>query len=334
MICLPVSDSSQVSDARRRIAAFAESLGFEASATARASLIITELATNLIKHGNGGVLLAEVDSYSNPPALELLALDRGEGMLDVDQCMRDGYTTIGSPGTGLGAIHRQSHVLEIYSQPGAGAAIYVRSESGRIPPPAVEKARSFGAVCLPKIGEDANGDAWAAAGTAENRTYLVVDGLGHGVAAAEAAKAAVQEFNRCADASSITEILTSIHEALRHTRGAAVAVARTDESREELLFGGIGNIGGAIITDGNVRKTVSRNGTAGLTVRRIQEYSYPFTSGSTFFMYSDGLVSSWNCAGYPGLLARHPLLIAGVLFRDFRRDRDDVTILVAHRERP
>ncbi len=333
MICLPVSDSSQVSEARRRIAAFAESVGFDAIATARVSLIITELATNLIKHGNGGALLAEADEYSKSPALEFLALDRGEGMLDVDQCMRDGYTTVGSPGTGLGAIQRQSHALDIYSRPGAGAAIYVRSESGRIPTVAVERPHTFAAACLPKHGEEANGDAWAAAGTAGNRTYLVVDGLGHGLAAAEAAQAAVQEFHRCAGVS-ITEILTSIHQALRHTRGAAVAVARTDESREELVFGGVGNIGGAIITDGKVRKTVSRNGTAGLTVPRIQEYSYPFTSGSTFFMYSDGLVSSWNCAGYPGLLARHPLLIAGVLFRDFRRERDDVTILVANRELP
>lgn len=170
-------------------------------------------------------------------------------------------------------------------------------------------------------------------GTEGERTYLVVDGLGHGPAAAEAAQAAVEEFRRCGSVP-VSDILEAIHRALRPTRGAAVAVARTHEDRNQLVFGGIGNIGGALVNDAQVRKTVSRNGTAGHQLRRIQTYEYPFPAGTHFFMHSDGLVSSWNVDRYPGLLARHPLLIAGVLYRDFRRERDDVTVLVATRERP
>jgi anti-sigma regulatory factor (Ser/Thr protein kinase) len=326
-----VEDASQVSDARRRIAALSESLGFDEVEAGRVSIGVTELATNLVKHAKDGALLAVSDDYSALPALQVLALDRGEGMASVQQCMQDGYTTVGSPGTGLGALLRQSHELEIYSAVGEGTAIYVRFEKGRVPAKAAEHPRSFGAVTLPKSGEIANGDGWAAAGTPGSRTYLVVDGLGHGQPAADASRAAMEEFRRSAG-RSLTEILNAIHTALRHTRGAAVAVARTDEENDQLIFAGVGNIGGTIITEGQSRKTVSRNGTVGLTMPRVQEYVYPFRRHSTFFMYSDGMLTNWSCDPYPGLLARHPMLIAGVLFRDFRRERDDVTMLVAVRE--
>jgi anti-sigma regulatory factor (Ser/Thr protein kinase) len=331
VICASVKDASEVADARRRIAALTEAVGFDEVEVGRVCIAVTELATNLVKHGSGGALLAAIDDYSAVPALQMLALDRGEGMASVQQCMQDGFTSVGSSGTGLGAIQRQSHELDIYSSLSAGTAIYARLEKGRVPTRAAEHPRSFGAVTVSKAGEVANGDAWAAAGTAGNRTYLVVDGLGHGELAAEASRAAVEEFRRCAG-RSLTEILNAIHQALRHTRGAAVAVARTDEERDQLTFAGVGNIGGTIISEGESRKTVSRNGTVGLTIPRIQEYVYPFSRHSTFFMYSDGMLTNWSCDPYPGLLARHPMLIAGVLYRDFRRERDDVTMLVAVRE--
>ncbi len=332
MICTSVTDQSQVAEARRVLATLAESHGFDEEARARVALVVTELATNLVKHARDGHLLAEADEYDAVPALNVLALDRGPGMPSVEHCLRDGFSTIGSPGTGMGAIMRQANAFDISSVTDVGSAIYVRLDSGRTPPSLAERSDPVGVVCLPKLHEEANGDAWAMSGSEGERTYLVVDGLGHGLAAAEAAQAAVSEFRRCG-LLPIGEILEAIHRALRPTRGAAVAVARTREDRNQLEFAGIGNIGGAILTAGEVRKTVSRNGTAGHQVRRIQAYEYPFPAGSHFIMYSDGLVSSWSVDRYPGLLARHPLLIAGVLYRDFRRERDDVTVLVAARER-
>ena len=49
--------------------------------------------------------------------LDVLALDRGPGMSDVDRCLADGYSTAGSPGTGLGAIGRLADQFDIYSSP-------------------------------------------------------------------------------------------------------------------------------------------------------------------------------------------------------------------------
>ena len=333
MISLLVNDPSHVAEARRSVASLAASIGFDESERARVALIATELATNLVRHGKGGVLLAGANEYGSHPALDILSLDRGPGMRSVELCLADGHSTAGSAGTGMGAIIRQAHAFDILSIPDAGTAIYVRSEIGRIADRKHDDHAPFGAVTLAKPDEQVNGDAWAAAGEVGARTYMVVDGLGHGESAAEASRAALAEFRRCSGARP-AEILANVHKALRSTRGAAVSVARTDEERNTLVFAGIGNVRGAVLSDGAVRTTISRNGTAGHHVRRIQEYEYPFVSESHFIMHSDGLVSSWTVDSYAGLMSRHPTLIAGVLYRDFRRDRDDVTVLVAKRERP
>jgi len=66
-----------------------------------------------------------------------------------------------------------------------------------------------------------------------------------------------------------------------------------------------------------------------LEVRKIAEFNYPWSSQSTLIMHSDGLMRRWNLQLYPGLSQRHPSLIAAVLYRDYNRDHDDVTVLVA-----
>ena len=76
------------------------------------------------------------------------------------------------------------------------------------------------------------------------------------------------------------------------------------------------------------RSVVSHHGTAGGAARRIQEFTYPWKGGDILVLHSDGLGSHWTLAGYPGLAQRHPALIAGVLYRDHRRGRDDTTVVV------
>lgn len=336
MISIPVIDTSHIAAARREAVAVSESIGFDEQARARVALIVTELATNLVKHARAGSILVANDEQADAGSLQLLALDRGSGMANVQQFLEDGYSTSGSPGTGLGAILRQAHDFEIMSQPEIGTAIYVRvgsarAEPGRIPAGERNHPRTIGVVCLPKSGETANGDAWAVSNSAAGRTFLVVDGLGHGFAAAEASSAAVRVFRERIELAP-AEMLAAIHEALRPTRGAALAVARIEAQRDQLVFAGIGNIAGAVITGTAVRKTVSRNGTAGHQLHRIHQYEYPFEPGSQLIMHSDGLSSKWVLDRYPGLMVRHPLLIAGVLWRDYGRERDDATVLVAARE--
>ena len=74
---------------------------------------------------------------------------------------------------------------------------------------------------------------------------------------------------------------------------------------------------------------VSHNGTVGHVTRKVQEFVYPWLPGALVIMHSDGLGTQWSLERYPGLALRDPALIAGVLYRDFQRGRDDVTVLVA-----
>ena len=118
-----------------------------------------------------------------------------------------------------------------------------------------------------------------------------------------------------------------MHAALRSTRGAAVAAVEIDIDGGTLRYAGVGNIAGAVLANGASRSMVSHNGTVGHEARHFQEFSCPFPPGAVLVMHSDGLASRWNLDPYPGLIARDPALIAGVLYRDFQRGRDDVTVL-------
>jgi hypothetical protein len=76
---------------------------------------------------------------------------------------------------------------------------------------------------------------------------------------------------------------------------------------------------------------VSQNGTVGHAVRKIQEFEYAWAEDASLILHSDGLATRWDLDRYPGLSARNPGLVAGLLYRDHRRDRDDVTVIVATR---
>jgi len=156
---------------------------------------------------------------------------------------------------------------------------------------------------------------------------LVADGLGHGPGAAEAAGTTVRTF-RDHPGLAPQEGLQVIHDALRSTRGAAVAIAEIDSGRRLVRFCGVGNVAGAVLSEGGSRNMVSHHGTVGLGVRKVQEFTYPWPDRALLVMHSDGLGSRWSLDPYPGLRQKHPGLVAGVLYRDFGRGRDDATVVV------
>ena len=331
MISVPVRDLSQVSEARRQAAALAEGAGFDEVDAGRVAIVATELASNLIKHGNGGEILAGAFDDDTGDGVELVAIDKGPGIHDLAQSLRDGHSTAGTPGNGLGAVRRQSQGCWIYSGPGLGTAVLARFGHGRSKPKGDEAMPNWGGICIAKPGEVSGGDCWAASSrSGAGHVLMVADGLGHGPAAAEASRAAARIFLK--DAAEMPgSIVRSIHEGLRSTRGAAVAVARLDLARNMAVYAGIGNISAAIVAVSGVRRLVSHNGTAGQAAPRIREFEYPFPSKERpiLVMHSDGIAGGWALDRYPGLAACHPSLVAAVIYRDFARGRDDATVVVA-----
>jgi anti-sigma regulatory factor (Ser/Thr protein kinase) len=326
-IVIAITESSQTGEARRVALALAVRLGFNEIERGKVGIVVTELANNLVQHASGGVVLLRAIEQHPTLGIEVLALDQGQGMLDVDECLQDGFSTGSTAGNGLGAIHRLSSFLEIYSLPTKGTAIlaHLWSDSKHHPS---ENALEIGGVCLPKVGEPVSGDAWTCQGEADRCLLLVVDGLGHGSAAANAAAAAVRAFHEQQHRSPYA-IIEATHQALRSTRGAALAIAEIDFEQQSVRFAGVGNIAASLASGTEHYNFMSHNGTVGHEVRKIQEFTHPWYANGLLIMHSDGLGTQWKLDRYPGLSHKHPSLIAGVLYRDFHRERDDVTVLVA-----
>ncbi|QQV79438.1 SpoIIE family protein phosphatase (plasmid) [Sphingomonas aliaeris] len=332
MRLIEVRDVSQVAEARRTAVALAETHGFDESDAGRVAIVATELATNILKHGDGGNLLIDSFEDASGAGIECMALDKGIGMADVALSMRDGHSTTGTAGNGLGAVFRGSHATDIYSAPGCGTAIMARLQKGRPGSDRQVEHPTYGAVSLPMRGEEACGDAWCRKDDDSGPTFMVADGLGHGPLAAQAAHAATRTFHASSNISP-SEMLVAMHGALRPTRGAAVGIAHFDASSRQIVFAGVGNIAATLVdAENGVRRMISNNGTIGHIARRMRDFIYPVTTTTLVILASDGLATSWDLASYPGLFSHHPALIAGVLWRDFNRGRDDVTVFVSRIE--
>jgi len=323
---LPVVDRSQIAGARQRATAAAEGAGFNETDAHRAGIVATELASNLVKHATHGGEMLVRSRAGDSPEVEILALDVGPGMGDVARSLADGYSTSGSSGTGLGAVRRMADDFDIYSQAGAGTAIVVRLRRAGSHRPA-SSAFEVGGVSAPMPGESVCGDAWVSTNDRGRVTVGVVDGLGHGVYAAQAAEAATRALTSRPYDTPL-EGLQSMHEAVRHTRGAAATVTMLDVRSAVLNVAGVGNVSVAVVGHGTVRQAVSLGGILGHQVRQFRQYQYPWEAGNLLVMHSDGLLSRWSLDGYPGLRQRQAVTIAAVLYRDFRRGKDDVTVVV------
>jgi anti-sigma regulatory factor (Ser/Thr protein kinase) len=314
-----LTDASSVGEARRAAMLLALEAGLDETATGRVGIVVTELGNNLVRHAGGGeLLLQRVQATHGAAQLEVISVDTGPGMADVQRCLQDGYSTGGTPGNGLGAVRRLSALFDVYSMPGKGTAIVSRIGPG--------KAGEFGGISTAVMGEIRCGDCWRLAQDPVRTAALVLDGLGHGDSAAEAAEAGAGAF-AASPFEPPQRVIERVHQRLQGTRGAAGAcLARTAEGR--LLFAGIGNISARAIGRGTSQGLTSHNGILGVQARRVQQFDYDGAQFPLLVMHSDGVSARWDLDQYEGLRARHAAVIAAVLYRDHRRARDDATILV------
>ena len=329
-LALAIDDPSGVAEARRQATAMARELGFTEERAGAVAIAVTEAATNIVKHAGHGTILAAPIGAESAVGLELIALDRGPGIANLGASLRDGHSTAGSAGIGLGALSRLSSDFDVYSQAGAGTAVRCVFWQGAAPAASAEI--DFGVVCVPIKGEIVSGDGWALHGSRGRYLLFVVDGLGHGPDAAAAAAAAKSVIERNV-ARTPAEQIHAVHTALRATRGAAAAVIELKPSSGVGTFCGIGNIGCFVRAEGKMRSLASHNGTLGHQMRTVQEFSFPFPPRGMLYAYSDGMTSRWDPSTYAGLESRHPALVAATLYRDHNRGRDDTTIAVVRNVR-
>ncbi|MFC4333256.1 SpoIIE family protein phosphatase [Streptomyces andamanensis] len=321
--------------ARREAARLARRLGIGEDRVASAEIVATEAATNLQRHAVDGALVLRVTLDGEHAALDILATDTGPGIADLRAALRDGASSAGTLGVGLGAIVRLADAFDIHTLAGRGTALLARFHAdGR--GAGCASGVDIGGLTRPIGGEEMCGDTWAVryadtpAEGAEATTPLLAmmcDGLGHGPQAARAGEVAREAF-RTSRGTRPQAVLEDMHRALRGTRGAAVAVVRVDFPGRQIEFAGVGNTTTCLVSDGRRSSLLSSPGIVGAHLPRARSVFADAAPGAVLVMHSDGLNDRWSPGSFPGLFARTPTVVAAQILRDAGARRDDIGVLV------
>lgn len=328
----PIDDSSRVGEARRHAATLALQMSWNEVNAGRLALVVNELGTNLLRHAKKGQLL--IAARHDCSEVEVLAIDHGPGISDLPRSMQDGYSTGGTPGTGLGAVRRLADDFDIHSAVPDGTVCVARvRQVGELSGASAKVQKSvvhLRAICLPAPGESVSGDAWSALIDGACVKLIVADGLGHGPHAAKASEAATEVFRRNPEAD-LCGTLQDAHIALQTTRGAAVCLMGVDFDASVLDYTGAGNVCGRVVSGVSDRSIMTQYGTVGLQMRKPDKTSVEWPDHGLAVVHSDGIDTRWNLSRIMPLLRRDASLIAATLLRDHTRHRDDVTIVVVRR---
>lgn len=323
----PMGDPSRVGEARRHAAQLAADCGLDDVDAGRLALVVTELATNLVRHARHGRLW--LSARPGRSEVEVVAVDEGPGIPDVERSLGDGFSTAGTPGTGLGAVRRLAQDFDLHSTVPGGTVVVARVRAARLPGP--RDAFLPGAVSLAAPGENVCGDDWAFALEGDRASLVVADGLGHGPDAAEAAAVALESFAEDPFASP-RQLMERIHQALRRTRGAAVMALQADAGAGTIRSAGAGNVMARLVSGVSDRALLCQHGTAGIAMRTPEEITTPWPPHALLVVYSDGIESRWSGGVLAPVLGRDPVLAATLLARDHCRGRDDATVAVLRRK--
>lgn len=122
---LPVASDADVVTVRQRVRALAVESGFSLVDQTKIVTAASELARNSVVHGRGGTVELELLVEGARRGVRLTFTDHGPGIADIEQAMRDGFTTGGGLGLGLGGAKRLSNEFEIRSRPGEGTVVRI-----------------------------------------------------------------------------------------------------------------------------------------------------------------------------------------------------------------
>jgi anti-sigma regulatory factor (Ser/Thr protein kinase) len=349
-----VEEPSAAGACRSAALGLAGRLAFPEARAEQLALAVTEAASNLARHARAGSLMlrARPAGDGGGGAVELVTIDAGPGIADLDAAVRDGTSTAGTLGIGLGAIRRAADFCDLYSRPGQGTALAARFlaeplttgslttgslttgplttgslTTGRAAPgpPGTGAQDRWAGLIRPIGGETECGDNYAARQAGEATWGVLCDGLGHGPLAAAASRAALAAIAG-AGPGEPAELLEHAHRQMAGTRGGALAVVRAAAGR--VTFAGLGNVAGWIVSGEGRQGLISVPGIAGHQARRVRQFDYQAGPGDAIVLHSDGLTSRWDPRELPGLVRRDPLVIAAALLGAAGVHRDDAGVLV------
>jgi len=121
----PIRTPEDVVGVRQLVRQKAIELGFNLIDQTKLVTAASELARNAMQHGGGGTVAVEALADGARRGLRLVFADEGPGIGDIDQAMKDGFSTGGGLGLGLGGAKRLSNDFAIASAPGQGTRVTI-----------------------------------------------------------------------------------------------------------------------------------------------------------------------------------------------------------------
>jgi anti-sigma regulatory factor (Ser/Thr protein kinase) len=320
------ADRSYFAILKKEIHALAVVAGFTEKRLAKIDIIVAEVVSNLAKHASGGEIFVKPIEVKKIQGLEIIAIDKGPGMIDVKSMMQDGTSTKNTLGQGLGAIKRLTDECQIYSQKDWGTLLLARIYNEEVPYAKKKNPLDVRSFLLPKPGETECGDGFYYKQTKDYVKLFLGDGLGHGKEAALAVKKAIDACKLCYEESPV-ENLRFINHAVKKTRGLVATIAIFHIRERKWSICGVGNIATRIFGTSLSKSHTPYNGIVGLNMpRTMSDQQLDYEPNQLLVMCSDGIKSKWDLMKIPGILRHDLSLLNAALFKDFSRNTDDVSI--------
>jgi anti-sigma regulatory factor (Ser/Thr protein kinase) len=328
---IPVAHASDVQVVRRAARDMAMALGFDTKGSEEIVIAVSELASNLVRHAQGGTLTLMPVNDGGRVGLQIESHDLGPGIADVEQATADGFSTAGSLGAGLGAVNRLMHQFDITSQRGVSPGTHIvctrwlRLDEPPLRPCPLE----FGAATRAYPTMPVNGDAFVIKRWGASALVSVIDGLGHGQYAHRAALTARHYVETHFD-QSLEAIFRGVGRACRATRGVVMALVRFDFGGPGIRFSvaNVGNIEARLFGSATRPQFIVRRGIVGGNAPNPQVTEHRWQAGMVMVLHSDGVTSRWGLADFPTLATESATTLAQSLLRALANEHDDATIVV------
>ncbi len=253
-------------------------------------IVVRELLANISRHGGGEgtIVFYSRELADRLPTLIIDFMDNGPGFPDYDLSLHDNTISGFTPGGGLPSARRFCDRVELMPNSPKGAIVRITKSSSRSNP---HRIGSFVVLSKPHLGETHNGDQATVIHTNNFTLVALVDGLGHGLVAFQAAKSAITIIEQNYQVP-LDQLIKIMHIELMKTRGAAVSLAKINYDPQTIDYLGIGNVNTALISN-TANHLVNYNGTVGLDISRSHVVTYKYELGMRLIMYTDGLASNW-----------------------------------------
>lgn len=326
---ISVSDAADVTLAERKAKRVVGEVGFADLAVEELAIVVRELASNVVKHADEGTITVTPRKNDGRRGIEIRAKDFGPGIADVDQALEDGYSTAGTLGYGLGAVHRLTDEVVIESNENGvtGVEIVATRWCSEPSPPAVQNPITAGAATRAKPGMEYNGDAFIIKREDENMLVGVIDGLGHGQSAHQAAQRANRYVKTHAN-QSLSHLFGGVERACRNTRGVVMALARFDLTAEQATVGSVGNISVKVHNSPRPMNVITPRGVLGANAPQPAIREWDWNRAYTLIMHSDGVTTGWSQDEFAHLTEKSATNAARALLQSLAVARDDATVLV------